>query len=65
MAGDSDQRRLGPNAPCTDGAPPSHGPDLRVPDATQRWQAEHAAFFEAYNADVEKNGLLLAEHRAF
>jgi antitoxin CcdA len=31
----------------------------------RRWAAEHAAFIEAHNAFVEKNGLPLDEHRMF
>jgi antitoxin CcdA len=31
----------------------------------RRWAIEHAAFIEAHNAFVEKNGLPLDEHRMF
>jgi antitoxin CcdA len=31
----------------------------------RRWAVEHAAFIEAHNAFVEKNGLPLDEHRMF
>jgi antitoxin CcdA len=31
----------------------------------RRWAIEHAAFIEAHNAYVEKNGLPLDEHRMF
>jgi len=34
-------------------------------ERTRRWQEENQAFFEWYNARVEKDGLLLAEFRQF
>ena len=34
-------------------------------ERARRWQAENAAFFDWYNAKVETDGLLLAEHRQF
>jgi antitoxin CcdA len=34
-------------------------------ERARRWQAESRPFFDWYNAKVEKDGLLLAEHRQF
>jgi antitoxin CcdA len=34
-------------------------------ERARRWQAENRAFFDWYNAKVEKDGLLLAEYRQF
>jgi antitoxin CcdA len=34
-------------------------------ERARRWQAENQAFFDAYNAKVETEGLLLAEFRQF
>jgi antitoxin CcdA len=34
-------------------------------ERARRWQEENRAFFESYNATVEKDGLLLAQFRQF
>lgn len=34
-------------------------------ERARRWQEENSAFFQWYNAKVEKDGLLLGEYRQF
>lgn len=34
-------------------------------ERARRWQAEHRAFFDWYNAKTEQEGLLLGEYRQF
>lgn len=34
-------------------------------ERAHRWQLENGAFFDWYNAKVEKDGLLLADYRQF
>lgn len=34
-------------------------------ERARRWQAENGAFFDWYNAKVEKDGLPLAQYRQF
>ena len=34
-------------------------------ERARRWQAQNQAFFDGYNAKVERDGLLLGEYRQF
>lgn len=53
----------------TDAPAPNPTAETKVPELTReqarRWQDDNAAFIDAYNASVEKDGLVLATYRQF